>query len=502
MRYARPVRTPPTQRFRGGETAVGLWRAVGSLAALAFALAPILAACAPADGDDPGVSYPLAPPGPGFHRADERILDADGRSVVLHGVNVANFAKYAPDILPWQSATDFEALAEQGFDTVRLLAFWSGIAPADGVIDDAYLDAYAARVGWAEAAGLLVVVDMHQDLFGVGFGEDGAPRWACDEALYASYEPQSPWYLGYFTPEVTTCFDHLYADDALFARFVEAWQALAARVASSPAVIAFDLLNEPWYGSHPWGAFVTSVWQPRLEELSLALHVVAPEKLLVWEGLTLSSLGISDPFVPPADGRTVFGPHYYHPDVHDGAAYESGMAAQIDWAVAGMATTAENLGGLPVWMGEFGGPTEVAGFDDYLEDLLERFAARRWGFSYYADDRATGGFAIRNDDGSFKAHVVERLGYAHARRVPGPASEQTLSFASGSYRLRFTWAYDAPLELWRGTGPAAAVELRALADGAPVACEQRAGAVPGVWQCAPPPPSALGKSYELQLTSP
>ncbi|MCC6645048.1 MAG: hypothetical protein IT374_05680, partial [Polyangiaceae bacterium] len=92
------------------------------LALAPFALAPLLDACAPAADDEAGVTYPLPAPGPGFHRADERILDADGRSLVLHGVNVANAAKYAPDLLPWQSAADFEALAAAGLDTVRLLA--------------------------------------------------------------------------------------------------------------------------------------------------------------------------------------------------------------------------------------------------------------------------------------------------------------------------------------------------------------------------------------------
>ncbi|MBI4957365.1 MAG: hypothetical protein HY908_35475 [Myxococcales bacterium] len=131
--------------------------------------------------------------------------------------------------------------------------------------------------------------------------------------------------------------------------------------------------------------------------------------------------------------------------------------------------------------------------------MLERLAARRWGFSYYADDRATDGFAIRHDDGSLKTHVVERLGHPHARRVPGPASEQSLSFATGSYRLRFVWTYDAPLELWRGTGAAADVELRAVADGTTLPCTPSPGAVVGVWQCAPPAPGALGQAYELTL---
>jgi endoglycosylceramidase len=40
------------------------------------------------------------------------------------------------------------------------------IEPQRGVFDDAFIDQLADRVTWAEQAGILVVVDMHQDLYG------------------------------------------------------------------------------------------------------------------------------------------------------------------------------------------------------------------------------------------------------------------------------------------------------------------------------------------------
>ncbi|MBM4394755.1 MAG: hypothetical protein FJ087_03585 [Deltaproteobacteria bacterium] len=69
----------------------------------------------------PEVSYPLAPPGPGFHRAGTAILDARGRTLNLHGASVSNSAKYTPGLLPWHGSGDFRSLATQGFGVVNYL---------------------------------------------------------------------------------------------------------------------------------------------------------------------------------------------------------------------------------------------------------------------------------------------------------------------------------------------------------------------------------------------
>ena len=461
-----------------------------------------------ADGPDAVPTGPLPAPGPGFHRGGNAILDSQGRTVVLHGVNVANQAKYVADHLPWQTAQNLVELAGAGFNVVRLLTFWGALMPTEGVIDDAYLDQFVQRVEWAAQAGLLVVVDMHQDIFGFGFGDNGAPRWACDEALYAAYQPQEPWYLNYLSPQVEACFDRFYKDDALFGRFTDAWLAVANRLKDHPAVIGFDLLNEPSAGSRSPEAFITDAWQPRQEQLAASLHAIAPGKLAFFEGTTLSSLGHVDPFVPPAAPGVVFAPHYYHPFVHDGGTYDpSSMAEQIDFAMDGMAQMAAALGNPPVWVGEWGGPTAIPGFDTYLEDLLRRFAARRWSWAYYCDDPpATDAFGIRLADGTFNPLVVRRLGHPYARRLPGPLQEQAADVATGVYSARFTWAWDAPVEAWTAPGGLAAdVTLAAVAGGDRIPCEPLAGAPPGVVTCPAAGAGfvpAWGTDYLIQVAVP
>lgn len=134
-------------------------------------------------------------------------------------------------------------------NSVRLLMTWAAIEPQKGAYDTSYLQALRARLDWAQAAGLRVILDMHQDLYGEGFGGDGAPRWTCDEARYAAFKPATPWYLGNLDPNLTACDDAFYSDPDLQSHFLGAWQAVAEALHDHPAVLGFDALNEPYWGS-------------------------------------------------------------------------------------------------------------------------------------------------------------------------------------------------------------------------------------------------------------
>src|SRR6185503_4615431 len=108
-----------------------------------------------------------------------------------------------------------------GMNSIRFLIIWAAIEPEKGVYDASYLDAVAERMDWARDAGLSVVLDMHQDLYGEGFQGDGAPRWTCDEAHYAAYTPTENWTLNYLDPEMIACFDQFWASSELRDHFAE-----------------------------------------------------------------------------------------------------------------------------------------------------------------------------------------------------------------------------------------------------------------------------------------
>ena len=109
--------------------------------ALALALLCLLAAA-------PAGARAAAPPG----RAGRWITDAQGRVLILHGLNmVYKRPPYAPDAIGF-GADDARFLAADGFNAVRLGVIYAAVEPPPGVYDDAYLadrrtvdDARAAR---------------------------------------------------------------------------------------------------------------------------------------------------------------------------------------------------------------------------------------------------------------------------------------------------------------------------------------------------------------------
>jgi endoglycosylceramidase len=203
----------------------------------------------------------------GFVRAEGRwLVDASGRVLILHGVNVANSSKRRP-YLPWQSRTDFEQIARWGFNSVRLLTVWAAIEPRPGQSDNAYIERLAERVRWCRELGLWVILDMHQDLYSEKYGADGAPAWACLDDGLAAGPRHKTWFLNYLQPPVIRAFDNFWANKpgpgrrraiaalatargvGIQERFAAAWQHLARRFRDEKAIVGYDILNEPFLGS-------------------------------------------------------------------------------------------------------------------------------------------------------------------------------------------------------------------------------------------------------------
>ena len=143
-----------------------------------------------------------------WHVADDFLRAPDGRAVILRGVNLGSQKMRA--VPRRQDARRLPRAARRvGLQRAPLRDDVGGDRAEPGVYDDAYLDGVAERMRWAHDAGLHVVLDMHQDIYGEGFGFDGAPRWTCDEARYAAFVPVEPWFLNAVDPNVIACVDEL-----------------------------------------------------------------------------------------------------------------------------------------------------------------------------------------------------------------------------------------------------------------------------------------------------
>jgi endoglycosylceramidase len=179
-------------------------------------------------------------------------LDGAGKPLLLHGINIIN--KNQPEGYTARiEQPDFAAIHSWGMNCVRLGILWDGLEPQLGRIDEAYLDRIARIVGWAKAEGLYVLIDMHQDLFSVKFS-DGAPAWATlDDGK--PYTPTAVWSDAYYTSEaVQRALDHFWGNSpgpdgvGLQDHYARVWRRVAERFKDEPAVLGYDLMNEPFPG--------------------------------------------------------------------------------------------------------------------------------------------------------------------------------------------------------------------------------------------------------------
>ncbi|WP_349314364.1 cellulase family glycosylhydrolase [Chitinophaga sp. MM2321] len=185
---------------------------------------------------------------------DRRFIDSTGRTVILHGLNFVNKDKakgyrYADDSL------SLVKMKQWGINCIRLGVTWDGMEPAPGAVSEAYLRQLDERVKWAKQLGMYVLLDMHQDLYSTKYA-NGAPDWATLDEGKPHYANEVSWDDSYFmSAAVQTAFDNFWLNKpapdgkGIQDHLVTNWGIIAARYGGEPAVIGFDLLNEPFIGS-------------------------------------------------------------------------------------------------------------------------------------------------------------------------------------------------------------------------------------------------------------
>jgi endoglycosylceramidase len=242
------------------------------------------------------------------------LQDAEGRRLQLHGVDLA--AKCGGGARPIHvagspcvgaatgsqpafvlsptaadpgrrfTAADARTLSLLGFSVVRLGIVWEGLEPGPagvGPNDPRYCAAHTAgtrfpALGAADpyranvvraylastdrivdllaAAGIRVIIDMHQDAYGSAFSYrsgpspwngEGAPEWAtCTNGQRFAGVPY--WGQAYGDPVVDTAIRHFWRNDVrgdLQGQFARVWQAVARHYRGDPEVLGYEVFNEP-----------------------------------------------------------------------------------------------------------------------------------------------------------------------------------------------------------------------------------------------------------------
>jgi endoglucanase len=163
---------------------------------------------------------------------------------------------------------DIRFIKSVGFNTVRIPLHWDLFMTADGTMSGPGWALLDRVLGWAKAAGLYVIVDLHAAPGGqTGINHDDGPGYP----------------LMFYVPR----------DRDLTVRL---WQAIAKRYAGDPAILGYDILNEPIAPYHD-----IATLNPRLEpfykRVTAVIRAVDPGRIVILAAGQWSSS--FDMFGPP-----------------------------------------------------------------------------------------------------------------------------------------------------------------------------------------------------------
>jgi endoglycosylceramidase len=223
----------------------------------ALLAAALLAAGTGARAGDPrAAAAPLALLG----HAGRWITDGQGRVVILHGFNVvAKSAPYYPASIGYDE-DDAAFLQDEGFNVMRVGVIYAALEPSPGLIDRSYLERIAETVRVNAGHGIYSLLDLHQDSWSERFGGEGFPAWATQTSLLPDLAALLPDVLllshrGH--RRLDQAWNNFWANQpaadqiGLQDHFARALGKLAARFVAEPAVLGYDIINEPSPGSYP-----------------------------------------------------------------------------------------------------------------------------------------------------------------------------------------------------------------------------------------------------------
>jgi endoglycosylceramidase len=377
------------------------------------------------------------------------ITDNKGRALILHGLNVSTSSKYYPDRVGWTQKDDILRMSRDwGFNFARMLILWDGIEPEKGVFDEAYLERVAERLDWYEEAGIHVVLDMHQDLYSIHFGGDGAPLWAIEDNGW-SYKARNPWFLNYTEPAVIAAFGNFWDYDNPEYAYLQEHYSMAVmkiveRFHDHPAVIGYDLMNEPYPGYHKPLTFESRVLKPFYERLTAAIRTVdndnwvffEPVALLVNQG-TPSYLGVVNDDRPEGS-RLAYFPHMYAIDLSTILLWEENRRKEAGRQMS------------PMLIGELGFTGNGNLVNIYLKEVMAMADRSTSGWAYWSYDADSMG--VINTDGS-EQPKMNNLVRVYPKAVAGFPTSYGYNPKTRIFKLIFNeTGISAPTEIYIPAG--------------------------------------------------
>lgn len=339
----------------------------------------------------PAVAAPSAPPAPrpltGVHAQNGELLDADGRQVLLRGVNIVDKSGWNGKLAtPMLDDGKVRQLASLGFNHVRLGTTWSSIEHERGQYDEAYIAQLRQQLDVLAAQGMSAVLDMHQDTWSKQLGADGAPAWAdpqCSSAPDADLDKKTgAFFLEYASPAVSAAFTNFWHDGygdvdphctgPVQRAFVDMWGHLAFRLGGHRALIGYDILNEPWPGFIPAGVFESQYLAPFYERVTAAIREHDRATPVVFEPVAIYQTAVPYAAAAP-DPNSIFAQHVYaERETGQEEVTAQGLGEEV--MLSKGRADADRLG-VPRWIGEWGNTKDAS----YLSDMYDLFDRERLG---------------------------------------------------------------------------------------------------------------------------
>ncbi len=417
----------------------------------------------------------------------QHFVDGDGRVVVLRGVNARvegvfdvtfDDGRTPLEPIPTFDASDAIRMRELGFNVLRLPMNWSAVEPTDAeppTYDSAYLERVATIVDLCADAGVLVLLDFHQDAYSKHIGEDGAPLWAIQPPPTELLEgPLDDLEARRTSAQVTAAFATFFGDDepgpTLRTRFASMAAHVAETFAGDTNVVGIEVFNEPI------GSFAEV---ERLNvEVATAIRAADPNRLVFFEPPVLPRNITERSGLPsaafPVDG-TVYAPHVYTLSFFGSDTQR--MSFTRDTLRRGHESAAmEAVGwGTPLFVGEWGYDPEGIRSEDYYRfqlDLQDEFGASAALWLWKENSQDSWGlheWDEASESWSERPEVLARFERPRPERIAGWPITWAFDDDAGLFELRYTGdaAVTAPTELFVPEG-----EWALTCDGETVASER------------------------------
>ncbi|WP_240508990.1 cellulase family glycosylhydrolase [Streptomyces agglomeratus] len=370
-----------------------------------------------------------------------RLTDDRGRVLTLRGWNVEDKTNRGDKALSAVTERHFRDLRARGFNFARLLIFWDDLEPRRGQYSAAYLRKIERILDWAHRYDIQVLVDAHQDVFGPAFGHRGIPEWATrTDGLPFTPNPDD-WFSEYFQPAVQRAFTHLYEDADLQRAQAAMWRVLADRFGDHPAVLGYDLINEPMGELREGEDLPTAARRierdqitPMHNRLADAVRSVDRDNWVFVEPTPIVGEGVPTGLGKIKDPKVVYAPHFYNTAMEAGADYDPAAGWIESYEAAVTAYPEEHR--VPVVVGEWGPlNTALPRMGLFYRDALASMNRYSSGWAGYVWCYG-GGYCAVDAAGEFRTNK-EQTASPYAPAVAGRVRSESYDPATRTYRLSY-----------------------------------------------------------------